>query len=102
MSIVNLSLVKIHVRADEYADDDIYLQHLINVAEEKIVTDTNRTLEDLLTLSADGKSLPLQLQQACLLCVGHWYNQRESVSVASMSSVPMGYDSLVKPFRKLV
>lgn len=97
MSHTSLLLLKKHVRADDFTSDDIYLQHLLDAAEESVVGMTNRTPDELLE---DGE-FPLRLQQAVLLLAGHWYNQREAVSGVQMHSVPFALDALVKPFRKL-
>ena len=40
MSVVSLALFKKHVRADDFADDDSYLEHLLNTAEVSIITAT--------------------------------------------------------------
>ena len=84
---VNLELLKKHVRADDFRDDDEYLQHLLEAAEE---------LQEL-----GGGEWPKPLQQAVLLAAGHWYNQREAVSGVQMAEVPYTLTALVKPYRKL-
>lgn len=96
---VSLDLVKKHVRADDFTADDEYLEILCNSAEEHIITMTQAEESDLVA-AGDG-DLPLQLKQAVLLLVGHWYNQREGVS-SNLSAIPYGIDALVKPFRVLV
>ena len=97
---LDLELLKKHVRADEFSEDDDYLPHLLDAAVEYVRTGTNRTEEELLELG--GGEWPKPLQQAVLLISGHWYNQREAVSGGPMSEVPHGFQALVKPFRKLV
>jgi len=101
MSVMSLELLKKHVRADEFATDDEYLQYLLDTAEEYVATATNRTTEELKALG-DGTQYPLMLQHAVLLIAGHWYNQRESVSAVQMYEAPDALQALVKPFRKLV
>ena len=96
---VKLELLKKHVRADDFADDDEYLQHLLTAAEEYVCTATNRTAEEL---QNEAGELPATLQQAVLLIAGHWYNQREAVSGVQMAEVPYTLQALVKPYRKLV
>mgnify|MGYP002864131965 CR=1 FL=1 len=99
MSATDLNLLKKHVRADDFSGDDDYLQHLLDAAEESVITMTNRTLAEL----ADGETgdLPSSLQHAVLLLAGHWYNQRESVAGVQMHAVPHALEALVKPYRKL-
>ena len=53
MAITDLALFKKHVRADDFADDDEYLAHILDTAEMAVVTATNRPLEELLEMG-DG------------------------------------------------
>lgn len=100
MATVKLELLKQHVRADDFADDDQYLQQLLEAAEEYVQNATHRTSDELLALG--NGSLPATLQQAVLMIAGHWYNQREAVSGVQMAEVPYTLQALIKPFRKLV
>ena len=97
MASVDISLLKQHVRADDFSEDDQYLQHLLEAAEQYVCDATNRTTDELLKLG--GEALPVTLQQAVLMIAGHWYNQREAVSGVQMAEVPY---TLIKPYRKLV
>lgn len=99
MATTKLELLKKHVRADDFSDDDQYLAHLLDAAEQYVVTTTNRTSDELLELG--GGQMPAPLQQAIMLIAGHWYNQREAVSGVQMAEVPYTLQALVKPYRKL-
>lgn len=99
MALVDLSLLKKHVRADEFSEDDEYLEHLLNAAVEYVTTAANRAAEEL---AGDDGKLPATLQHAVLLIAGHWYNQREAVSGVQMAEVPYTMQALIKPYRKLV
>lgn len=99
MATVDLELLKKHVRADDFADDDDYLAHLLDAAEQYVCTATNREAAELLEMG--GGELPTMLQQAVLLIAGHWYNQREAVSGVQMAEVPYTLQALIKPYRKL-
>lgn len=96
---VSIELLKKHVRADDFSDDDEYLAHLMGTAEDFVRTSTNRSEEELLELG--GGEWPKPLQQAALLIAGHWYNQREAVSGVQMAEVPYTMQALIKPYRKL-
>lgn len=96
---MSLTLFKQHVRADDYADDDDYMQHLIETAEVSVITATNRT-EAELTETGGGK-FPAPLVHAMLMLAAHWYNQRESVSATQMYAVPDSLQALIKPYRRL-
>lgn len=99
MATVDLELLKKHVRADDFADDDDYLAHLLDAAEQYVCTATNREAAELLEMG--GGKLPTMLRQAVLLIAGHWYNQREAVSGVQMAEVPYTLQALIKPYRKL-
>lgn len=99
MAVVSLALFKKHVRADDFSDDDEYLQHLIDTAEVAIITATNRTEEEL--TDGNGGEFPAPLKHAIMMVAAHWYNQRESVSTTQMHEVPDALQALVKPYRKL-
>jgi hypothetical protein len=101
MAIVDIALLKSHVRADDFSDDDQYLAHLLDAAEEYVTKATNRSSDELLAMGG-GEHLPTTLQQAVLLIAGHWYNQREAVSGVQMAEVPYTLQALIKPYRKLV
>ena len=100
MPTVDTALLKQHVRADDFSDDDSYLEKLLDAAEEYGFGASNRTSSELLQMGG-GLHLPPMLQQAVLLIAGHWYNQREAVSSVQMSEVPDTLQALIKPFRKL-
>lgn len=100
MAVVNLALFKKHVRADDFADDDEYLEHLLATAEESVITATNRTEQELRANNAG--EFPTPLKHAVMMLAAHWYNQRESVSNMQMHEVPDSLQALVKPYRKLV
>lgn len=98
--VVSLELFKKHVRADDFTDDDTYLQHLLDAAQESIIFSTNRTEAELIEIG--GGVFPATLQQAVMLLAAHWYNQRESASTVQMTEVPGTLQVLTKPYRKLV
>ena len=100
MAVVNLALFKKHVRADDFADDDEYLQHLLDTAEGEVITATNRTQEELAQMG-NGHDVPPPIKHAIMMLGAHWYNQRESVSNVQMHAVPDSLQALIKPYRKL-
>ena len=100
MAVVNLALFKKHVRADDFADDDEYLQHLLDTAESVVITATNRTQEELAQVG-NGHDVPTPIKHAIMMLGAHWYNQRESVSSVQMRAVPDSLQALIKPYRKL-
>lgn len=99
-TVVNLELFKKHVRSDDFADDDIYMLHLIKAATESVTIAVNRTESEIREMG--GGTFPPSLQQAVMVLAAHWYNQRESVSTTQMHEVPDTLQSLLRPYRKLV
>lgn len=51
------------------------------------------------TATAGQTETPPDVEIAVLLLVGHWYENRESVSQGSFQEVPMGVDMLLAPYR---
>lgn len=99
MAIADLELFKKHVRADDFTEDDDYLQHLLQAAEDWVVMSTHRTEAELADMG--GGKVPVPIVQAVLMLAAHWYNQREAVAAAQMYEVPGSLQSLIKPYRKL-
>lgn len=99
MAVVSLALFKKHVRADDFADDDEYLEHLLETAESAVITATNRSLEELEQMG-DGE-MPAPIKHTIMMLGAHWYNQRESVSSVQMHAVPDSLQALIRPYRKL-
>ena len=97
----SLALLKKQVRADDFSQDDAYLEHLLDTAKETVITATNRTEAELREMDSEGH-LPKMLLQAALMLAAHWYNQRESVAAVTMHEVPDSVQALVKPYRRLV
>ena len=100
MAVVSLALFKKHVRADDFADDDEYLEHLLDTAENAVLTAPNRTKEELAQMG-NGHDVPTPIKHAIMMLGAHWYNQRESVSNVQMHAVPDSLQALIKPYRKL-
>ncbi len=99
MATVDIALLKKHVNADDFSDDDEYMAHLLDAAEQYVSNATNRTSDELAEMG--GGKLPVSLQHAVLMIAGHWYNQREAVSGVQMAEVPYSLQALIKPYRKL-
>ena len=100
MAVVSLALFKKHVRADDFADDDEYLEHLLSTAEVVVITSTNRTARELVDVNTG--EFPAPIKHAVMMLAAHWYNQREIVSNVQMHEVPDSLQALIKPYRKLV
>lgn len=51
------------------------------------------------TFTAGDDTIPKTIKHAILLLVGHWYENRESVSAHNLSEVPFGVSALLLPHR---
>lgn len=100
MGFVSLELFKKHVRADDFADDDKYLQHVIDTACVAVINETQRTEKELIEMTG-GEGMPLPLVHAAMVLGAHWYNQRESASSGAMTEVPDMLQVLIKPYTKI-
>lgn len=49
--------------------------------------------------TAGYETIPKTIKHAVLLMVGHWYENREAVTDANMSDLPMGVSALLSPHR---
>ena len=99
MAHTPLKLLKSHVRADDFEDDDAYLASILEVAESAVIRRTNRPEEDLLVMG--GGQFPKELTHAVLLLAGEWYAQREAASSGERRPIPFGVDALIRPFCRL-
>lgn len=93
---IYLSEAKKHCRIEHDFEDD-YLATLIDVAERSIENDLQVPLA--LLEEKNGGSLPTPVRQAILLQIGNLYENRESISVATLSNAPQTYDFLLGPYR---
>lgn len=100
MAVVDLALFKKHVRADDFDDDDPYLEHLLDTAVQTVITATRRSEREL--TEDNGGEFPRPLVHAVLMLAGHWYNQREAVGYTHMQEVPYSMQALIKPYCRLV
>lgn len=98
--MIDLALVKSHLRVDG-AEDDALIQAYIDAAISTFELWTNRKLVAALPETVENHLLiTAAIQQGALLLIGHWYANRESVVVGvSAAEVPMATKSLWMPHR---
>jgi uncharacterized phage protein (predicted DNA packaging) len=96
--IVDLALLKQHVMADDFEDDDTLLTTYAEAAENAVFHEIHRTLEEI---EEAFSGVPVELKVAVMQLAAHWYNQREAVAGSSMFVVPASFKLLLKPFTKL-
>ena len=96
--ILTVEDLKKHLNVD-HTEDDQYIEELIQVAEDAVVTFLNRPLDEL--VGADAKPRAA-IRHAVRLLVGTWYASRESVAFASPAVLPDGVYFLLSPLRRFV
>jgi len=117
MSLITLDEAKRQCRIElDDSEEDVYLQALIDAAISHIESDTHKTLipvdqEIVVTLDPDTlepvppfeQPITAAIRLAGLLLIGHWYANREAVAIGTISTtVPLAYDTLVRPYRELI
>ncbi|MFZ5338746.1 head-tail connector protein [Enterobacter asburiae] len=104
--MLDQDVVKQHCRIDtDFTGDDALLTLYTGAAARYVQTWTRRTLyekEDSPGCADDPDSILLNddVKAAMLLLVGHWYANRETVSVGqTVAEVPFAVEALLQPYR---
>ena len=90
MALLQLEDVKAWLRIS-YDDDDDVLAGVIDAAEGYVA-------EIGVALAAP---VPAALQQALLLLIGHWWENREAVIDGAYRKLPLGFEALITPYREI-
>lgn len=94
MTYLTLAQIKKHLNIDStFTDDDDYLTSLGDVAEQIVSKHVQYNLSEL--AESNGGTLPAPITHACLLLIGNFYMNRESVAAISISKIPMSYEYLL-------
>lgn len=99
MAVLSLEILKKHVNADDFTDDDRYLEALLEASTQAVLNEIRRSRDEIMEIG--GGEWPAPVAHAILLLAGHFYNQREAVSSAQMHEVPCGLTALLLPYAKL-
>lgn len=90
--MVTLADIKIHLHIDaDLTVEDALLDAYVGAAIEHIEKITE---EDF------SVNMPLAIQHAVKLLVGHWYRNREGVSEGKQTEAPFTINALIEPYRK--
>lgn len=94
---IDTVILKKHLNLDEqYLEDDELLKAYEMAAVQAVENHIARPLSEI--VDEHGK-LPPSVKHAILLLVGHFYANRESVSFASASVIPLAYEYLLQPYK---
>jgi len=87
--MITQDLVNEHLRLDGDADED-YVAYLIEAATEYV---------SALTQITNDEDAPRRYDHACLLIIGHWYQNREAVTEQNLQQIPFGARMLINQLR---
>lgn len=90
---VSIDKVRSHLNLDDYTEDDEYIIHLINAAEDATAKRLNVKSLSYIVDENTGY-LPESVTHQILLLVGSWYAARETFSYQSVSQLPHSFDFL--------
>lgn len=98
LRVVTLEELKKQVREDFEDNDDLLTLYGV-AAEDYVIGETRRTLDEL--VETGGGEFPAKLKVAVLLLAAHLYRCREAVSNVNQVPVPYAMDAMVKAYVKL-
>ena len=93
---VDLDLLKAHLRVDD-TEEDTYLEHLIEVAEQSVENLVCRPLSD--EACSPGGELAAPLRHGILLVAANLYENREPVAYGNARLVPYTLHFLFQPYK---
>lgn len=92
--MLDLARVKLHLRVDG-DDEDSLIEGYIAAAKAHVSQHCDRVLvESGLVTEPEQMGLTADVEQAILLLVGHWFENREAVA-SGLSAVPLAVDRLL-------
>ncbi|MBK0032745.1 phage gp6-like head-tail connector protein [Erwinia sp. S43] len=104
--MIEMSVIKAHCRLEpDFVEDDTILEAYNRASWRYIEKWTRRKLYSLNTdpgfdTDEDRLLLDDDIRVAMLLLIGHWYENREGVTVGvTATTVPLAVDALLQPYR---
>ena len=92
---ITLEEIKAHLHIDEtWHGEDEYLLSLAEVVIGAVENHIDNYIDDFVE---DGQLDP-PLKHACLLLIGNFYQNRESVTFGTAMPIPHGYEYLLQPY----
>lgn len=93
---IDLETAKKHLNLlPDFVEDDEYILHLIDVAEQAVLVHVNEVPSVL--VEKNGGCLPAPIQQAMLLMIGNFYQNREPIG--NRAELPLSARYLIDLYR---
>ncbi|MDR2309018.1 MAG: head-tail connector protein [Paucimonas sp.] len=93
--MLDLANVKLHLRVDG-DEEDTLISGYIEAAKVHVEQHCDRKLVEVDPVEPDEMGLTRDVEQAVLLLVGHWYANREAVSVGTTATaMPLAVERLL-------
>lgn len=102
--MIEISEIRSQLRIEPDETDDVLLKRYLGAAIARVENRTNRKLfpaGDPLPPDAPENALQLDdsLALAILLLIGHFDEHRSATSEGVVTSIPLGVDALIEPYR---
>lgn len=100
--MIELAIVKKHLRQDEVDDDDLILLYIKGALKAFETTCNRKLYEPTATIPEvvkNGINFDDSIQVGALLLIGHWYSNAEAVSVGTFQELPLGTQWQWQPHR---
>jgi uncharacterized phage protein (predicted DNA packaging) len=100
MSIIDISLAKLHLRVTE-DDEDTIIQIYLDAAERSAADYLDRSVVETTPVGDTDIVMNDPIKAACLLMLGHLYANREAIidTPNVIKELPMGVKFLLDPYR---
>jgi hypothetical protein len=96
---MNVALLKNHLNIEsDFLDDDILLQHYLNVGEQAALNYLNYWTGS--TSGVTGTTRPVSIDQAVLLLAAHFYVTRQPVAYGQAYKIPYTIEYLLDSYKQ--
>lgn len=98
MKFLTLEYIKQHSRLDYTSEEDEVIEIYANSAEDAVLNICRRTVSDM---EKKYGQIPSPIIHAALMLVDLFYQQRAPASTVDFTTVPFGFDLLLRPYMRL-
>ena len=95
MLYVPVELFRKHSYVNVENDDDAYLTHLLEAAQQAVENDINSSL---MAVKSQYGEIPTALRHAIMLQAANFYENREVAAYGKITNRPFNYSYLIAPY----